>query len=134
MVQLFGVFVVLSVFALSLGVTPVASAAQVSIVEACTRTVNDYAWHLDHPGPDLSLSAQKFADLFVEGADVVLIDDDLAERPYPGRNGLVERYLDNRSHTRFLHVTSNIRIVPTSQDTATGRVMPQSPFTRSAAA
>ncbi len=120
MFQSTGMFVVLSAVTLLIGTATAAPAAQPSIVEACTRTVNDYAWYLDHPDTDLSQTAGKFADLFEEDADVILIDDDLAERPYAGRKGFMERYLDNRGHTRFLHVTSNIRVRPTSVNTATG--------------
>ncbi len=108
------------VYSVSASTVTTANAAQSSIVESCTQTVNDYAWYLDHPGSDLSQSAQDFANLFTEDADVSLIDDNLGHRSSVGRKAPLEHYSDNRTHTRFLHVTSNIRIKPTSNNTARG--------------
>lgn len=104
----------------SFGTASAVSADQTSIVEACTRTVNDYAWHLDHPNDDAVQTAELFADLFAPDGVLVAPDDEPVLQTYAGRGAIIERYLDSSAHTRFLHLTSNIRVTPTSDITATG--------------
>ena len=97
-----------------------ASSTHRSIVEACSRTVNDTVWYLDHPGANLSQTAMDYAGLFTDNAELTQPDDNLDDRTYVGREQIAERYLDNRADTRFLHVVTNIRVMPTSDRTATG--------------
>jgi ketosteroid isomerase-like protein len=82
--------------------------------------VNDYAWSLDHPFPDPALTARKFASLFTPDGELTMPDDDLQQRTYVGRKAIAKIYLENRTDTKYLHVTSNIRVTPTSDKTATG--------------
>lgn len=97
-----------------------AGAAERSIIEACTRTVNDVVWLLDHPGPDLQASAGLFASLFTGDASLTAPNDDLADETHTGAKALTAYYLNNRSDTRFLHITSNIRIWRISGQKAAG--------------
>jgi len=96
------------------------NAARATMIEDCARAVNDYAWYLDHAQPDLAKSASKFAKLFTGDGALTVHDDDLNDQTHTGHKAIANYYLDNRSYTRYLHVTSNIRINPTSDTTATG--------------
>ena len=96
------------------------SAASLSIVEACTRTVNDYAWYMDHPSPDVNKAAKKFTGLFTKDAEAYLHDDNLELTLNNGHAEIYSRYLDYQIYTKYLQVTSNIRITPISDTAAKG--------------
>jgi hypothetical protein len=105
---------------LSLGATLPAQAESTAQIVACRQTVNDYAWYLDHPGDDMSATAQAFAQLFTEDAVLRLANARLEEETFTGHSEIAGRYLQGRDQMRFLHLMSNIRIQPTSDTTATG--------------
>jgi hypothetical protein len=98
-----------------------ATATEPSIAEACTLTVNDYAWHLDHPGLERIQSARDFANLFTRDAELTLPDDNLDLKTHLGHAAIAENYLESLEYTRLLHRTSNIRITRVSGSVATGR-------------
>jgi hypothetical protein len=112
--------IAIAAVSLPLSVAAAAQTAPLSIVEACTRTVNDYAWYMDHPIPDANQAVKKFADLFTKDAQIVLHDDNLELIQHIGHEQISDRYLDFQLFTKYLHVTSNIRITPISDTTAKG--------------
>ncbi len=97
-----------------------ASSPSASTVERCTRTVNDVAWLLDHPDEDLDKSARAFARLFTANGALTEPNDNLDDETFSGQAAIAARYRDNRTTTRFLHVTSNIRVIPLSETEARG--------------
>ena len=97
-----------------------AQAETTAQIVACTQTVNDYAWYLDHPGDDMAATAQSFAQLFTEEAVLRLANARLEEETFTGHEEIAGRYLQGRGQMRFLHLMSNIRVRPTSDTTATG--------------
>ncbi|MEC7291188.1 MAG: hypothetical protein VXW22_13950, partial [Pseudomonadota bacterium] len=46
--------------------TQPAQSAPMDARSACEQTINDYAWHLDHPGTDLDATAVEFSELFTD--------------------------------------------------------------------
>jgi len=107
------------VFALSFGLAS-ASAAALSMTEACTLTVNTYAWYLDHPGPDPVRRAEEFASLFTDDASLTRPDYAPEPETFHGRAAIAQSYLETIAYSRLLYLTSNIRIMPVTDTTATG--------------
>lgn len=106
---------------LFLAALPFAAAADdTAMVVACTQTVQDYAWYLDHPGEDVDTTAQAFAALFTEDAVLTLHDAKMEEERFVGHDAIAGRYKRDRRARRILHVMTNVRIEPTSASTATG--------------
>ena len=97
-----------------------AHAANTDMVVSCTQVVNDYAWYLDHPGEDMDATSRAFASLFTEDAELKLANAQLVEETFIGHDAIASRFLQGRDTTRFLHVTSNIRVVQTGETTAVG--------------
>ena len=97
-----------------------AHAGNTDMISSCTQIVQDYAWYLDHPGEKSADAARKFADLFTEDAVLTLTNSKFVDETFVGHDAIMGRYLRNRDSTRFLHIMSNIRIVPTGEGTARG--------------
>lgn len=97
-----------------------ADADHAEVITACTQTVHDYAWYLDHPGDDLAVTAAAFADLFTEDGVAVLANARLVEETHEGHAAIEARYLQGRDRLRFFHVMSNVRIQPLSATQASG--------------
>ena len=106
------------------------TALQPSIVERCTRIVNDYAWFVDHPTSNPVERAQDFANLFTKDAELTAHDWAPDDEIHIGRKAIADYYLAHyirinanvasKHHTSFLHFTSNIRVTPLSDHSATG--------------
>jgi hypothetical protein len=96
------------------------STSAFSITEACTLTVNNFAWYLDHAGSDGDQRAQDFAALFTPEATFIWPDDAPELITYTGRTEIAESYLKSTANARQLYLTSNIRIVPETGTTASG--------------
>lgn len=90
------------------------------MIAACQQTGYDYAWYLDHPDADLSITARKFATLFTEEATWKVSNTDLEIVSHVGTDAIQARYLQGRDQFRFMHLIANHRVVPTSETTATG--------------
>lgn len=97
-----------------------AQAENTDMIASCSQRVHDYAWYLDHPGEDMQATAQAFAEIFTEDAVLKLSNAQFVEESFVGHDAIASRYLQGRDVMRFLHVTSNVRIVPTGEDTAMG--------------
>lgn len=97
-----------------------AFANNTDMIAGCTQRVQDYAWYLDHPDDDMQVTALAFANLFTEDAVLKLANAQFVEETFVGHNAIASRYLQGRDTMRFLHVTSNIRIVQTGENTALG--------------
>lgn len=97
-----------------------AVAENTHMITSCAQRVADYAWYLDHPGDDLDVAAKAFANLFTEDAVLKLANAQFVEETFVGHEAIAGRYKQGRDVMRFLHVTSNVRVVQTSEDTAIG--------------
>lgn len=104
---------------IALGATS-AYAESKDMVVSCTQRVQDYAWYLDHPGEDMVATSKAFAEIFTEDAVLKLNNAQFVEETFVGHDAIASRYLQGRDVMRFLHVTGNVRIVPTGDDTAMG--------------
>ena len=101
-------------------VSTTAVAENITMTVSCAQRVHDYAWYLDHPGEDMEATSRAFADIFTEDAVLKLSNAQFVEETFVGHGAIASRYLQGRDVMRFLHVTGNVRIVPTGDDTATG--------------
>ena len=104
----------------SLIAPPPAMAFSLSMTEACTLTVNSYAWYLDHPGNDPARRAEEFADLFTAGAILTRPNDAPELETFKGRTAIAKSYLETTAFSRMIYLSSNIRIMPATDTTATG--------------
>ena len=86
---------------------------EAAMIGACTRTLNQYNWLMDHPGDDVNVSGAKFAELFTEDATLILGDSS-----YDGRSAIADRYRQTRTAWRSLTMSTEIIITPLTETEA----------------
>ena len=93
------------VIVMALFIAPASTnAAALSMTEACTLTVNTYAWYLDHPGPDPVRRAEEFASLFTDDASLTRPDYAPEPETFHGRAAIAKSYLDTTAYSRLLYL------------------------------
>jgi hypothetical protein len=99
--------------------TPV-FADDTDMIAACTQTVYNYAWYLDHPDDDHDVAKVKYLSLFTNDAVLNLLNPQLKRETFTGPEEIAARYTAHRGSSLGLHLMTNVRIKQTSKNTATG--------------